>query len=209
MADELSRYKLPVSDVDFQDERHVYIHHGYRIPSVTQVMEPMSLMLYAKVPDDVLYDAACRGTRVHEQISNYIKYGVAEEDEETKPYLQAYQAFVRDYQPVWIASEYRINHRTMGYAGTVDLVGLVVPDDGTGVDVVDIKTTAQYHSVMLSTQVGAYAEAIASHGVTIRKRYGLQLMRDGKYRFEGLEDGFKLFLHCLAIWSAMSTEKHA
>lgn len=198
---------LPVSEIAFEDERHIYFHKGYRIPSVTQVMEPMSMMLYAGVPADAMYAAAKRGTRVHEQIANGITYGVYEVDEETAPYIAGYQGFANDRNPVWIASEYRTHHRMMNYAGTVDMVGYVEPDDGNGVDVVDIKTTAEYHGVMLSTQVGAYAEAIRSHGVKIRNLYGLQLLKNGSYRFEKLENGFKLFLHCLAIWSAMQSEK--
>ena len=173
----MSTVTLPVPDLDFQDERHVYFHRGYQIPSVTQVMEPMSLMLYAGVPSDVLADAAGRGTAVHLQISNYIKFGVEETDEETEPYFNAYRKFAEDFQPVWLESEYRTHHKLMNYAGTLDLVGFVTPDDGNGVDVVDIKTTAQYHGVMLTTQVSAYAEALKSWDVPVRNSSGSKVTR--------------------------------
>ena len=94
----------------------------------------------------------------------------------------------------------------MMYAGTLDLLGHIEPDDGQGVDVVDLKCTAAYHSVMLATQIGAYAHAMQSHGMKIRRLYGLQLMRDGRYHFGQVDDGYKNFLHCMAIYNAMQAE---
>lgn len=200
---------LPVPEVDFQEEGHIYTHRGIRLLSVTQIMEPMSTMLYANVPEDVLAFAAERGTRVHEQISNYVQYGITETDEQTEPYFDAYLQFEKDINPRWLDSEYRTHHKSFNYAGTLDLIGFVTPDDGTGVDLVDIKTTANYHGVMLATQVGAYAKALESHGVTVRNRYGLQLMRNRTYRFEKLEDGFPIFLSCMVITKAMLSESRA
>lgn len=207
MTMQAEKYKLPVVEgLEFDAERHLYTYRGINYPSVTQIMTPMSAMLYASVPAEVLSFAAERGPRVHEIISNYVNYGVIETDEETEPYFKAYLQFRQDVQPMWIASEYRTINRTMNYCGTIDLIGFVTPDDGTGVDVVDIKTTAKYHGNMLATQVGAYAMALTSHGVPIRNRYGLQLMRDERYRFEKLGDGYKLFIHCMEIWNAMQSD---
>ncbi|MBQ3326539.1 MAG: hypothetical protein IJG86_01975 [Clostridia bacterium] len=201
--------KLPETKIDFNEEKHLYTLNGFRLPSVTQIMEPMSLMLYSSVPDETLQDAADRGTRAHEQVSNIVLYGIEEWDDDTEPYVKAFLDFQRDYNPSWLASEYRTYHETMQYAGTIDLIGYIDPDDGTGVDVVDLKCTAAFHSVMLATQIGAYAEALRSHGVPVRNRYGLQLLKTGKYRFERVEDGYKTFLHCLGIVSAMAQERRA
>ena len=202
-------YSLPQLPIEFEPVNHIYTVEGAKLPSVTQIMEPMSLILYRGIPWDVLAAAADRGTRVHEQVSNFIRFGLLEEDDDTAPYLMAYQAFSERYRPVWIASEYRVFHKLMRYSGTVDLLGFVEPDDGTGIDVVDIKATRQFHKVMLSTQVSAYAEAVKSHGVIVRERYGLQLCGDGKYRFERVADGYKTFLHCLAIQNEMAKENSA
>ncbi len=198
---------LPACDIRFEEEPHRYLLRGVAIPSVTQIMEPMSLMLYNGIPADVMYEAANRGTRVHEQVSNFVKYGIEETDEDTKPYFQAFQKFQAEYEPHWAESEYRTYHKTLRYAGTLDLIGFVEPDDGTGFDVVDLKCTSAYHPVMLATQIAGYAEALKSHGVLIRRRYGLQLLRDGNFRFEQVEDGYKTFLHCMAIYNAMAAER--
>lgn len=199
--------RLPSLDIAFDDVGHIYTIDGIRMPSVTQIMEPMSLMLYRDVPADVLFSAANRGTRAHEQISNFVLYGIQEVDEDTRPYIEAFAEFEAAYSPTWIGSEYRIYHKALRYAGTIDLIGHIYPDDGTGVDVVDIKCTAVYHPVMLATQLSGYCEALKSHGVSVRKMYGLQLQKSGKYRFEQVSDGYKTFLHCLAIYNAMTQER--
>lgn len=198
---------LPAPSISFEPNAHIYTLGSVMLPSVTQIMQPMSLMLYSGVPPDVMAAAADRGTRAHEQISNYIRFGLLEPDEDTQAYLDAFLAFSAAYNPQWIASEYRTHHKTLMYAGTLDLIGFIDPDDGIGFDIVDLKCTAQFHRIMLSIQVSGYAEALKSHGVQVRRRYGLQLLRDGKYRFEEVPDGYKTFLHCLALHNAMAAER--
>ncbi len=197
---------LPEPEVVFEEAGHTYTWRGYKLPSVTGIMEPMSLMLYKNVPPDVLSAAADRGTRAHEQIANYINFGVLEADPDTMPYLEAFDQFSKMYNPEWLGSEYRVHHAGLMYAGTLDIIGYVLPDDGRGVDVVDIKTTAQFHHMMLGTQISAYSEALKSMGVPIRNIYGLQLTKDGAFKFEQVDNHFKVFLHCLAIHNAMMKE---
>lgn len=198
--------ELPDIDIDFDADKHIYSLRGIRLPSVTQIMTPMSLMLYDGIPAGTLEEAADRGTRAHEQVSNYVLYGIKEHDDDTEAYIAAYMKFHEAFNPTWIGSEYRVYHKQLRYAGTMDLVGYVEPDDGTGVDVVDLKCTSAYHPVMLATQLAGYSEALKSHGIKVRRRYGLQLQKSGKPRFEEVKDGYKLFLHCLAIYNAMAKE---
>ena len=198
--------ELPDVKIDFDEEKHIYTLRGYRLPSVTQLMRPMSAMVYGDVSGDVLMEAADRGTRAHESISNIVLYGIEETDEDTEPYVSAFNDFMRDFNPTWIASEYRTYHKALQYAGTVDLIGYATPDDGSGVDVVDLKTTNTLHRTMLSCQLGAYAEALKSHGVQVRNLYGLQLLRTGKYVFQKIDNGFMTFMHSLAIVKAMEQD---
>ena len=145
-------------------------------------------------------------TILHAMEANGSELPLFETDEDTAPYVRAFLRFCKDYSPTWQGSEIRTYHRQMMYAGTLDLLGHIEPDDGQGVDVVDLKCTAAYHSVMLATQIGAYAHAMQSHGMKIRRLYGLQLMRDGRYHFGQVDDGYKNFLHCMAIYNAMQAE---
>lgn len=72
-------------ELAFDEQQHLYTLGGLVLPSVTQIMSPMSSMLYAAVPQAALDAAADRGTRAHEQVSNYVRYGVLETDEDTAP----------------------------------------------------------------------------------------------------------------------------
>ena len=36
--------ELPDVKIDFDEEKHIYTLRGYRLPSVTQLMRPMSAM---------------------------------------------------------------------------------------------------------------------------------------------------------------------
>ena len=200
----MSDIRLPDVDVDFDEERHLYTLRGMRMPSVTQIMRPMSLMLYSDVSNDALYEAADRGTRAHAQVEAIVKYGVEECDDDTEGYIAAFQAFQADYRKEWLGSEYRTYHKIMRYAGTIDLIA----DAGAegAVDVIDIKTTAQFHRKMLEVQLGAYAQALMSWGVNVHGVYGLQLFKDGKYRFERLKEDYCTFLHCLGVVNAMAVE---
>lgn len=195
-----------LSEIAFDEQEHRYTVNGIVYPSVTQIMEPMSLMLYKNIAGSTLGVAADRGTRTHEQISNYVTYGILETDPDNEEYLNAFIQFEKLYKPQWVASEYRTYHKVMHYAGTMDLIGYIEPDDGTGVDVIDLKCTAAYHGTMLATQLAAYVEALRSHGIQVRKRYGLQLMPNGRFRFEQVPDGYKTFLHCLGVVNAMQAE---
>ena len=202
----MSNTILPVIDIDFDEEQHAYSLKGMRLQSVTQIMRPLSLMAYEGVSFSALSDAADRGTRAHAQVEAIVKYGIEEFDDDTEGYIRAFQAFQEALSPVWLASEYRCFHKNMMYAGTLDLIGFITPNDGNGVDVVDLKCTAVFHRTLLECQLSAYAEALKSHGVKVRERYGLQLMKDGKYRFEKLNDGYKTFIHALALVNAMAND---
>lgn len=200
--------KLPDIRIDFDEEQHLYSLGGIRLPSVTQIMRPMNLMIYDGVSQMAMSEAASRGTRAHEQISNWVTYGVKEVDDDTIPFVDAFQSFEDMYKPVWAGSEYRTYHKALRYAGTLDLIGYVEPDDGKGVDVIDLKTTSVWHGVLLKTQVAAYSEALRSQGIPVRKMYGLQLLKNGTFRFEELDgkDGYRIFLMSLGLYNAMAEE---
>lgn len=198
----------PDLGVVLDEESHDYlIPDGSHPPSVTQIMRFMSRELYDGIPFDTLALAADRGTRVHKQTEYLDAFGYAEPDDDTVPYLDAFRAWREAFSPQHIAREWRGYHKQLKYCGTVDWLGYVTPDDGTGIDIVDLKATRQYHRIMLQTQVaGGYKQMLLSHSVPVRHCYGLQLLPDGTYRFERLDDGTKTFLHCLALHNAMAQE---
>lgn len=198
---------LPQLPIQFDEATHSYINlHGQNMPSVTYIMRFMTRELYGNIPEYTLNEAASRGTKVHQLTEDIDRFGWAEIDEELRGYLEAYRQFLNDYRPSWVASEWRGYHNNLLYAGTLDRIGHIQPDDGGGVDLVDLKTTRTFHGVMIGTQVDAYAQILISHDIPVRECYGLQLMPDGKYVFQRVPRNFKLFLHCLALHNAMNEE---
>lgn len=208
--------QLPNVNITFEEENHLYkTESGICLPSVTTLMRFMSRELYDGIPMQTLAQAAERGTRVHHQTELLDLYGYRETDEETEGYMLAYEKFKADHQPVFYGVEWRGCHKALGYAGTIDRVAWL-PIEGAPIEideviVIDLKTTRNFHAVMLEAQVAAYAEILKSWGVKVRANYGLQLLPDATYRLERLnhQRGYKTFLHCLAIHNAMAEERGA
>jgi len=197
-------------ELTFQEDAHIYTLGGVRrLPSVTHIMRFMSRELYDGIPYDTLDNAARRGALAHEQAANLDLYGYEESDEDTRPYIEAYKRFLSDYRPRWTAVEWRGYHRNLLYTGTIDRAGYIGEDDGRGVDIVDLKCTRAFHPVMLGTQIAAYAEIAKSHGIMVRKLYGLQLLQNEGYVFQEVPNNFITFLHCLGLNNEMAKESRA
>ena len=60
--------QLPEVKIDFDEESHIYTLNGYRLPSVTQLMRPLTLIAYDGVSLGAMSEAADRGTRAHSQV---------------------------------------------------------------------------------------------------------------------------------------------
>lgn len=193
--------------IDFNEERHEYSIDGKKVPSVSEILAPLSADRYRDINPAVLQQAAARGTAVHEACEA-IDYGLDEEiDPAIAGYVQAYQAFLRDYFPRWEMVEQIVGYRIpfdptderILFCGTVDRYGQI---DGKGA-VLDIKTYASVNTdamISASCQTILYAAALESEGFNCPKRYLLHLKKDGDYRLIDLlnfdkERGF----HSLSI----------
>lgn len=167
-------------EITFDRENHMYRVSGIPIPSVTQLMQPLTQTKYSTVNDLVLQMAADRGTEVHTAIEFFLKYGIAEISERGRAYLDAFMAWYNDYNPQIISSERMTYHRTMLYAGTVDLLASVAGKQ----TLIDYKTTAVIHDSLTTVQLEAYQRALASEGVQVDQKAILQLKQDGTYSFK-------------------------
>lgn len=165
--------------VDFNEATHTYTADGKVVPSVTEILIPLHRG-YAKINPTVLDYAATRGRAVHEALEMLDLTGDLEWTPEIVPYIQAYLEWCSVYRPTWIGVEQIVYCEDLGYAGTLDRLGYL--NDGK-LAVVDLKTSQPtreaYISVCLQTLAYAYA-ATKDHNEV--NRYGLFLMKDGKYR---------------------------
>ena len=191
--------------IEFDAEKHEYTWEGQKIPSVSDILAPLSAERYGEINPAVLQQAAARGTAVHE-ICEAMDYGL---DPEIEPglegYAQAYSDFLRDYFPKWELIEQIVYYRVNGevytspplFCGTVDRYGTI--DEKPAV--LDIKTYASLTTdsmISASCQTAMYAGAIFDdiRDNIIKKaqlslsvvRYLLHLKKDGSYRLVNLNN---------------------
>lgn len=190
--------------VEFDKQTHTYKLNGRRIPSVTQVLAPLED--FSRVPHDVLEAARLFGQHVHEacDLFNRGELDWLSLDPALVPYVESWRKFINDTGAVVIASEMRLVHPTLGYAGTPD----VILAWGNRTVLPDLKSTATVpHTV--GAQTAAYAKAYQSMvGGREPDRYCIQLGADGKYKLHPRRDpaDWSLFLSCLNIFKFK--EKH-
>lgn len=163
--------------LDFDAASHTYRLDGRLVPSVTQVLAPLND--YSMVPPDILEAARIFGTHVHEacDLFNRDELDWASLDPELVPYVEAWKRFIEESGAVVIASECRVFHDLLGYAGSPD----VVLAWGKRIVIPDIKATAVVPATV-GPQTCAYAKAYQRmHGGREPARYCIHLQA-GQYR---------------------------
>lgn len=175
-------FRLKADQLTFDPQNHVYKLNDVTIPSVTQLMKPISRYKYRDIDEETLNRAAQRGTQVHSAIEFYDRYGLDEYQGEARPYFEAYLSWHKKYQPRIIANEQPTWHRYLRYAGTVDLLA----DIGGKYTLVDFKTTAALNDMLVTVQLEAYRRALETQDSLhpIQQKAVLQLKPDATYTFK-------------------------
>lgn len=163
----------------FDPDRHEYRFAGQVVPSVTQILAPLTDL--SLVDEDVLRRAKLFGTAVHLACELHDRGTLNESalDPNLRPYLQAWRSFCADHGALWQHVEARVYHPTLRYAGTLDRQGQV---DGFP-SIVDIKSgSSLYPSV--GPQLAAYAQAhaVQTHSPAmgcVYRRYAVRLHESG------------------------------
>lgn len=190
----------------FDSDKHLYIldmeGQTLQLPSVTQILRFVSRELYGEVPAHILDAAADRGTRVHEAIEMYEKFGWMEADTDIVPYMLAYHEWEKEYGFKMLASEYRFYHRTRLYAGTADVLFM----DGDDLCLMDIKTSKTILEGLTAAQLYGYTEALKSHGVEVKRAYILHLKSDSTFDWieVDLNKGRMMFEACAYLHGVVS-----
>lgn len=184
-------------NIRFNEEKHEYTWDGEKVPSVSEILSPLSADRYGLINGMVLADAARRGRAVH-ALTEAIDYGVSVDGDEDaiefEAYVEAYCSFLIEHDVTWVLSEEIVTYTKAEaerpvYAGTLDRYGLI---DGERA-IVDIKTYASLDAdaqMQASCQTQLYKDALISNGFEAHgaKRYVLHLKKDGKYRLASLDD---------------------
>ena len=169
----------------FDEATHTYTLDGVRVPGVTGALKVCSAADYAGVDPEVLAVAAARGTAVHRMIELDCKGRLDEAalDPMLATYLVKWREFMAVSGFVPLLQEHRVASRRYGYAGTLDLFGLLHDRYA----LIDAKSVVR---VMPSTgpQLAGYEIALREWEPHLLppadkvQRFALQLPADGPWR---------------------------
>lgn len=174
----MTTIEIPSFDeLTFEEEKHIYKLNGKYVPAVSTVMKPLSQALYKDVDESVLNKAASRGTAVHNAIENYVMFGITDIEESYAGYFGAFRDWWKEINPEPLATECRVYHKFLRYAGTADMPVVI----GNERILIDFKTSASVNKMLTGVQLEAYAKAYESHGLFFDGKAVLHLKSDGNY----------------------------
>lgn len=178
----------------FDADRHEYFFDGVRVPSVTEVLRPLTS--FDGIPPHVLEAKRDLGQRVHFacQLDDERDLDERSVEPDVEPYLRAWRRFLRETGAVVLHNEQQVAEPVLRYAGTLDNVVLL----GREKWLIDKKTCFSL-PLAVGPQTAAYMRALADPTVT--RRGALRLRPDGTYRLDALAgvDDWAAFAGCLGL----------
>ena len=166
-----------MSQIIFNEEKHLYTYEGIVVPSVTTILEILDDS-YKNIPRHILDAAAHRGKVVHKLIELYCKRNL--DFKSLTPlmwgYLTQFKKFLKENSFKVLESERIVFSKKAFYAGTLDLKLLHTPSSNKAI--IDIKSNKEKPTH--STQTKAYGYALEEGYHFIR---GCLYLTPKKYTF--------------------------
>ncbi len=191
-----------MSELCFNSTSHTYTIGDTVVPGVTTLMQPFIGAEFKFVDPEVLLAAQRRGTAVHGMIANDIgkKLGWSDVAFELADYFDSWLEFKHKSGFVPILSEARVYSRIYGYAGTLDLFGLL-NDRLILPDIKCVTSLARSVGPQTAAYLQALRETYQEYATAKIDRAALQLMPKGKWKIVPLNDtnDLKVFLSCINI----------
>lgn len=184
----------------FDEPSHVYAWNAKTVPSVTTILRDVLGDRFASINADILAHARQRGKAWHKarELDDAGQLDEGSVAPEIAGMLDAWRSFRRYWPHKVIASELPLYHKTLGYAGTPDLV--LEAADWCGV--VDGKTGLPGPRAALQTV--AYAELVREHfnATKLPRRFAIQVCADGKFRVTEYKvtSDWRDFISCLNVY---------
>lgn len=189
--------------LEFDASTHVYRWNGSPVPSVTQILAPLGSD-FRFVKPDVLDRSRDLGQAVHQMIE-LDAAGVLDESSVTGVlacYLEQWRRFVAATGFRVSYSELRLYSARYGYAGTLDLLGVLDRHE----TLIDTKTGAVPR--VAKPQTAAYANLLVENGMALKslRRRALDLKPDSWHLSDEYRDprDLNVFLAALTLhnWRA-------
>lgn len=170
------------NSLEFQEKTHKYYLNKKVVPSVTQILAPISKVLYENIEIATLRNKAKIGTKVHRLIELHSKFGLfpsEEEDEDILKYFNSYLEWLKTLENSYIfENEFKgfYSSDSMVFAGMIDNIRMI----GNSLVLIDYKTVANPNELLLSLQLYGY-KLIAERtlGIVINEFKALCLRKDG------------------------------
>ena len=161
----------------FEPESHTYWLGERRLPSVSEIIEPLDC--YRNVPADALQRAQAFGTALHSTIESWLNYNQLLDEALVKPlegFIKWFESAL-DFGNQKLIVEKPTYHPKLFYGGTPDLVFEEA--------IIDIKSRP-YNKILDPIQLAAYAKLYPDFPP--KKLYVLEIDQDGKTTLTNAED---------------------
>lgn len=195
-----------MDDLIFKAKKHEYVTaDGKKLPSVSELIEPLSKCVYGEIDPEVLAIAAMRGTEIHRLTEVMDNEHMCECPSELSGYLYGYVSFLSQHSVRWQYTEEAMRCGDE-YAGTIDRFGFV--DDKR--TLVDIKTSSKItgkNLVVYEAQLNLYRRMLEAHEEKVEQMFILHLKKDGGYTLEEINIDDTLADMCLYISKRMKERK--
>lgn len=170
-------------DITFEADSHTYWYGMEAIPSVSEILRPLTEKYIDAIPEGILNWKRDLGTAVHKACELF-DLGTLDEsalDERIVPYLEEYKTFLVDCRPEWKAIESIVFEQDARYAGTLDRAGTV----NAHPTILDIKTS---NAIQPVAAIQLWAYALAYDDMAAPDLCVLQLTGKGKYVLKTFTD---------------------
>ena len=176
-----------MSNLEFYEKTHEYYLNNKRVPSVTQILNPISNEIYRNVEKGVLEHKASIGTITHKCIEEYTLYGLPADfittNERALDYFDGYLKFREDYKEQFVKTLYAefqgsYTKDNISFAGTIDNISLFKD----GITLIDYKTVEVPNEPLIALQLYGYkliAEQVLN--LPIKHFKALQFKKGGNY----------------------------
>ena len=194
--------------VEFDEASHTYRLDGAIVPSVTSVLEPVRLETGGSQEVREYKRQIGKALDLCIELHHRQDLDFGTVSEEVLPFFEAWLAFLRDtgFRPLLLQPV--VYSRKLRFAGKPDIFGTRVPDSANPDELIDTKCTFAMDQATAIQTAGYSIAALESLGIRVKTRAGLQLLRDGTYRYHPFNNSGdeNVFRACLAInsWRALN-----
>lgn len=171
-----------IQEIDFNEERHEYRIDGHVVPSVTQVLDVVRKEGGSESQREYKRQI---GKALDTAIELHEKDDLDPDslDEAVVPFFEAWLKFKAETGFRVLLNQLLVYSKKLRCAGTLDLLGtrdpaLMAPDE-----LLDTKCVWTMDAATALQTAGYALLSHESHGIRVKKRGGVQLLRDGTYKF--------------------------